>query len=163
MPVKSQVDKHIFLSDSPSVTFNLGKRLGKRLRPGSIVALMGELGCGKTLFTRGICVGLSVPERQVNSPSYVLVNEYRGKLPIFHMDLYRLGNIGDGFEIGILDYLARAESGVMVVEWAEKVFSLLPDDHLEVRFHVLSARKRQIILSGFGERPGSLLRGLGGQ
>ena len=163
MPVKSQVDKHIFLSDSPSVTFNLGKRLGKRLRPGSIVALIGELGCGKTLFTRGICVGLSVPERQVNSPSYVLVNEYQGKLPIFHMDLYRLEDIGDGFDIGMLDYLARAEAGVMVVEWAEKVLSLLPAEHIKVQIHVLAARKRQIIFTGFGKRPGSLLRELGAQ
>ena len=163
MPAKSQVDRYVVSSDSPSATFNLGKRLGKRLGPGSIVALIGELGCGKTLFTKGICAGLSVPERQVNSPSYVLVNEYQGELPIFHMDLYRLEGVGDGFEIGILDYLARAEAGVMVVEWAEKVLPLLPDDHLEVRFHVLAARKRQVILTGFGERLGSLLRELGAQ
>ena len=163
MPAKSQVDSYVVSSDSPSVTFNLGKRLGKRLGPGSIIALIGELGSGKTLFTKGICAGLSVPERQVNSPSYVLVNEYQGELPIFHMDLYRLEGVGDGFEIGILDYLARAESGVMVVEWAEKVFSLLPAEHIKVQFHVLAARKRHIIFTGFGERPGSLIRELGAQ
>ena len=161
MSVKSQVDKYVVSSDSPSATFNLGKRLGKQLGPGSIVALMGELGCGKTLFTRGICAGLSVPERQVNSPSYVLVNEYQGKLPIFHMDLYRLEDIGDGFDIGILDYLARAEAGVMVVEWAEKVLSLLPAEHIEVQIQVRSPRKRQLIFTGFGKRFGSLLRELG--
>ncbi|MFC1955071.1 tRNA (adenosine(37)-N6)-threonylcarbamoyltransferase complex ATPase subunit type 1 TsaE [Chloroflexota bacterium] len=163
MSVKSQVDSYAFSSNSPTVTFKLGKRVGKQLVPGSIVALMGELGCGKTLFTRGICAGLFVPERQVNSPSYVLVNEYQGKLPIFHMDLYRLESVGDGFDIGILDYLARAEAGVMVVEWAEKVLSLLPAEHIKVQIHVLAARKRQIIFTEFGKRPGSLLRELGAQ
>ena len=123
--------------------------------------MIGELGCGKTLLTRGICDGLGVPLRQVNSPTFVLVNEYRGRLPVFHMDLYRLDEIADGFEIGILDYLGRVESGVMVVEWAEKVLSLLPRDRLEVRFHILSARKRRIELLAGGGRFNSLLKELG--
>ncbi len=160
MSLKSRVDRHVVSSDSPSATFNLGKRMGKRLAAGSIVALTGELGSGKTLFTKGICAGLSVPERQVNSPSYVLVNEYQGKFPIFHMDLYRLEGVGDGFEIGMLDYLARAEAGVMVVEWAEKVVSLLPAEHIAVQINVLAAKKRQVILTGFGERFGRLIKEL---
>ena len=149
------MDRYLFLSNSPAATSGLGKRMGERL------ALMGELGCGKTLLTRGICAGLGVPLRQVNSPTFVFVNEYHGKLPVFHMDLYRLGEIAEGFEIGILDYLARAESGVIVVEWAEKILSLLPDDYLQVQFQALSARKRQIELSARGERFISLLRELG--
>ena len=153
--------RYVFLSNSPAATSNLGKRIGKRLKAGSIIALMGELGCGKTLFTRGICAGLDVPVRYVNSPTFILVNEYSGKFPIFHMDLYRLGDIAEGFEIGILDYMSRAESGVMVLEWAEKILSLLPHNYLEVQFSVLSARKRQIVLSGFGEKFSSLLKGLG--
>lgn len=152
------MDKHILLSNSPAATFGFGKRVGKRLKPGSILALIGELGCGKTLFTQGICAGLDVPVRQVNSPTFVLVNEYSGRLPVFHMDLYRLGDVVEELEIGILDYLVRAESGVMVVEWAEKVLSLLPDNHLRVQFQVLSARKRQIVLSGWGEKFSGLLR-----
>ena len=163
MPIKSQVDRYVISSDSPSATFNLGKRLGKRLGQGNILALIGELGSGKTLFTKGVCAGLSVPERQISSPSYVLVNEYQGKLPIFHMDLYRLEGLGDKFEIGILDYLGRAEAGVMVVEWAEKVLSLLPAEYIKVQINVLAARKRQVILNGFGERSGSLIRELGAQ
>lgn len=161
MSVKSKVAKYVVSSNSPSATFNLGKRLGKLLELGSIVALIGELGCGKTLFTRGICAGLAVPERQVNSPSYVLVNEYQGELPIFHMDLYRLEDVGDGFDIGILDYLARAESGVMVVEWAEKVFSLLPAEHIKIQIEMLAARKRQIIFTGSGQGMVSLIRKIG--
>ena len=161
--VLPQVNRYEFLSNSPTATLNFGKRLGKQLEAGSILALIGELGCGKTLFTRGICDGLDVPLRYVNSPTFVLVNEYRGKLPVFHMDLYRIEGIAQGFEIGILDYLARVESGVMVVEWAEKILSLLPDDYIKVEFHVLSARTRQLIFSGFGEKLSSLLRKLGEQ
>lgn len=155
------MDGYIFLSNSPVATSGLGKRIGERLEAGSIIALIGELGCGKTLFTRGICAGLGVPLRQVNSPTFVLVNEYQGRLPVYHIDLYRLGDIADGFEIGLLDYLARVESGVMVVEWAEKILSLLPDDHLKVQFHILSAKKRQIVFSVLGSRFGSLIKGLG--
>jgi tRNA threonylcarbamoyladenosine biosynthesis protein TsaE len=108
---------------------------------------MGELGCGKTLLTRGICAGLEVPLRQVNSPTFVLVNEYFGRLPVFHMDLYRLEGAADGFEIGLMDYFTRADSGVMLIEWAEKIISLFPETYLRVRFEVLSAWKRRIELS----------------
>jgi len=153
--------RYTFLSNSPAATSSFGKRMGERLKGGSVIALIGELGCGKTLLTRGICDGLGVPLRQVNSPTFVLVNEYRGRLPVFHMDLYRLGEMADGFEIGILDYLAQVESGVMVVEWAEKVLSLLPHDLLEVRFHILSVRKRRIELSASGDRFNGLLKELG--
>ena len=155
--------KSVFLSNSPTTTFNFGKRLGKCLKAGSIIALTGELGCGKTLLTKGICAGLDVPLRQVNSPTFVLVNEYSGKLPIIHMDLYRLEGVAEGFEIGLLDYMAKTESGIMLVEWAEKILSLLPDDYLRVQFDVLSARKRRIILSGFGEQFSDLFGELGCQ
>ena len=91
-----------------------------------MIALIGQLGCGKTLLTRGICLGLNVPPRQVNSPTFVLVNEYRGRLPVYHMDLYRITGTSDAMEIGLLDYLHKAKSGVMIVEWAERILSLLP-------------------------------------
>ena len=151
------MDSHTFFSNSPAATSSLGKRVGERLKEGSIIALMGELGCGKTLFTRGICAGLGVPLRQVNSPTFIFVNEYTGRFPVFHVDLYRLGDIAEGFEIGILDYLSRAKSGVIVVEWAEKMLSLLPDGYLQVQFQVLSARKREITMSAVGEKFNSLL------
>jgi tRNA threonylcarbamoyladenosine biosynthesis protein TsaE len=150
-----------FLSHSPAATLSLGKKLGELLEPASVIALIGELGCGKTLLTRGICTGLGVPLRQVNSPTFVMVNEYRGRLPVFHMDLYRLGSIENGFEIGIMDYLSRAESGVMIIEWAEKVLSLLPADLLKVEFQILSARKRQIEFSASSRRFRGLFKELG--
>ena len=154
----ARMDRYEFLSSSPAATLNFGKKIGERLGVGSIIALTGELGSGKTLLTRGICDGLGVPLRQVSSPTFVLVNEYRGRLPIFHMDLYRLGSIDDGFEIGIMDYLARAESGVMIIEWAEKMISLLPADILRVEFEIISARKRKIAFSSSGIRFDALFR-----
>jgi len=129
---------------------------------GGVIALVGGLGCGKTLFTRGMCAGLGIPGKEVNSPTFAFVNEYRGRLPVYHVDLYRIGDIEDGFEIGMLDYLARAEAGVIVLEWAEKVLSLLPDDYLQVRFEVLSPQRRRLELIGLGERSRALVRGLDG-
>ncbi|MDD4859921.1 MAG: tRNA (adenosine(37)-N6)-threonylcarbamoyltransferase complex ATPase subunit type 1 TsaE [Dehalococcoidales bacterium] len=148
-------------SKNPNATFNLGKRLGKTLQAGSILALVGELGCGKTLFTRGVCTGLEVPTRYVNSPTFAFVNEYSGRLKIYHMDVYRLNDIGDGFGIGLLDYLVKGESGVIIIEWAEKVLSLLPEDHLRVDFEVLSAKERRIIFKAYGSRFAPLLSELG--
>jgi tRNA threonylcarbamoyladenosine biosynthesis protein TsaE len=150
-------------SISPAATMSLGRKIGERLEPGGVVALIGELGCGKTLLTRGICDGLGVPERQVNSPTFVLVNEYRGRLPIFHIDLYRLGGIDDGFEIGITDYLSRAREGVMIIEWAEKIIDLLPPDLLEIEFDIISMQKRHIVLSSNSRKFSSLFKELRGR
>ena len=151
---------HVFLSHSPAATLRFGKRLGGKIVKGSVIALVGELGCGKTLFTRGLCSGLGVPEKEVNSPTFAFVNEYRGRLPVYHVDLYRINDIEDGFEIGILDYLARAEDGVIVLEWAEKVLPLLPEDYLRVQFEVLSPQRRRLEITGSGEKSNALLRGL---
>jgi len=140
-----------YASNSPSDTQTLGEKIGASLRGGSIIALMGELGCGKTLLTRGISAGLGVPLRQVNSPTFVLVNEYKGRLPVFHMDLYRLGDAADVVDIGLLDYLARAESGVIIIEWAEKILDMLPAKQLRIEFEILSARKRNISFSAAGD------------
>lgn len=153
---------YVFLSNSPTATLRLGRRLGERVTEGGVIALVGELGCGKTLFTRGLCAGLGIPEKEVNSPTFAFVNEYRGRFPVYHVDLYRIDDIESGFEIGMLDYLARAETGVIVLEWAEKVLSLLPEDYLQVQFEVLAPQKRRLEFTGSGERSGALIRGLEG-
>jgi tRNA threonylcarbamoyladenosine biosynthesis protein TsaE len=154
------MDAFEIFSNSPAATLAMGNKIGDKLAAGSIIALSGELGCGKTLLTRGICEGLGVPPRQVSSPTFVLVNEYRGRLPVFHMDLYRLGNIEDGFEIGIMDYFNRAEAGVMVIEWAEKMISLLPPDMLRVEFDIFSDKKRRIKFSSAGNKFDIVLKGI---
>lgn len=159
---KTTAPTYVFLSNSPSATQRLGRRLGEKMTAGVVIALVGELGCGKTLFTRGLCTGLGIPEKEVSSPTFAFVNEYRGRLPVYHVDLYRIGDIEDGFEIGMLDYLARAEDGVIVLEWAEKVLSLLPEDYLQVQFEVIASQSRRLELAGFGERAGALIRELNG-
>ena len=161
MPVSKSTElTQVFISGSPAATLRFGRRLGGRITAGSVIALVGELGCGKTLFTRGLCAGLGVPENEVNSPTFAFVNEYRGNLPIYHVDLYRIDDIESGFEIGMLDYLARAEEGVIVLEWAERIEALLPEDYLLVKFEVLSAQKRTLELAAHGETSGALIRGL---
>jgi len=149
--------QHVLFSNRPSATAAIGKFLGERLRAGTVIALIGELGCGKTLLTRGICAGLGVPLRQVNSPTFILVNEYRGKLPVFHFDFYRINELSEGVDIDILDYFSRASSGIILVEWAEKVLSLFPADFLKVEFEVLSAMRRRITFSAIGKGYNELL------
>jgi len=154
-------NKFIFESGSPQTTINFGKNIGSRLPAGSIIALTGELGCGKTQLSKGICSGLGVPGRYVSSPTFVLVNEYKGKFPVFHMDVYRLNSVEEGFEIGLLDYISRTEAGgIIIVEWAEKMISLFHNDYLMVSFEVLSPRKRLIELTAYGKRFDGLLKDL---
>lgn len=152
---------YTFISNSPESTTGLGKAIGKRLREGSVIALTGELGCGKTVLTRGICDGLGVPLRQVNSPTFILVNEYQGRLSVFHMDMYQINTESDAVELGIIDYMARAAYGVMIVEWAERILLLLPNDLLKVDFRVLSARKRRLEFSTQGDRYNEVLKETG--
>ncbi len=152
--------KNAFYSNSPSATLYLGEKIGEILPAGSIIALTGDLGCGKTLLTRGICTGLGVPARQVNSPTFVLVNEYPGRLPVFHLDMYQLATAPDAIELGMLDYLARARSGVMIIEWAEKIIAVLPDDCLNIKFEILSARKRRLEFTTSSDKFKSLFKEL---
>jgi tRNA threonylcarbamoyladenosine biosynthesis protein TsaE len=152
--------EYVFHSEGPAATSALGKKIGRHLAAGAVIALVGELGCGKTLLTRAICAGLGVPRRQVNSPTFVLVNEYRGRLPVFHIDLFRIGGEADGVELGIADYLRRAASGVMIIEWAGKILPLLPTDLLKVEFQILSARQRRIALSSISNKFGNLFQEL---
>lgn len=99
-------------------TEQLGQTLGQKLIPGTLIAYYGDLGAGKTAFTRGLARGLGIEER-VTSPTYNIVNEYEGRLPLFHFDMYRLSSSEDLFDIGWEDYLTRG--GVIAVEWSERV------------------------------------------
>lgn len=108
-----------YITTSPERTEALGERLGERLRGGEVIAYRGELGAGKTAFTRGLARGLGISVR-VTSPTYTIVNEYGGgRLPLFHFDMYRLHDADDLFDIGWEDYLERG--GVCAVEWSENV------------------------------------------
>ena len=119
-----------FISNSPQETEALGAKLAARLTPGAIVAFTGDLGAGKTAFTRGLAQGLGVQER-VTSPTFTIVNEYEGgRLPLFHFDMYRLSSSEELFDIGWEDYLARG--GVCAVEWSEIIADALEDGIIRV-------------------------------
>ena len=118
-----------YLSHSPEETEHIGEMLGRRLRPGTVVAYRGGLGMGKTAFTRGLARGLGCAGR-VTSPTFTIVNEYEGRVPLFHFDMYRLADADALFDIGWEDYLDRG--GVCAVEWSERVSDAMPADTLWV-------------------------------
>ena len=119
-----------YVTNSPAETEALGQRLAERLQPGDVIAYTGDLGAGKTAFTRGLARGLGITER-ITSPTFTIVNEYQGgRLPLFHFDMYRLGSSEELYEIGWEDYLARG--GVCAVEWSEIVADALEEDCIRV-------------------------------
>ena len=134
-----------FITNSPQETENLGAALGKILKPGTILAYRGDLGAGKTAFTRGLARGLGYKE-PVTSPTYTIVNEYLGgRLPLFHFDMYRLASSDDLWDIGWEDYLERG--GVCAVEWSENVRDAM-EDAVIVCIQKLGEEKRKITITG---------------
>jgi len=143
----------------PDQTLSLGRVLGGMLPPASVVALIGELGSGKTLLAKGIAKGLGVEdEREVSSPSFVLVNEYRGRFPVYPVDLYRLHHSGEVEDIGWEEFTSGP--GVTLVEWAEKVPNLLPEEIIEVHLQWVSAGERRLLFVGKGEAAKDLVNHL---
>jgi tRNA threonylcarbamoyladenosine biosynthesis protein TsaE len=137
-----------FETHSPAETKRLGERLARLLRPGDVLFLQGELGAGKTCLAQGIGRGLKVAEA-VKSSSFVLVNEYHGRLTVHHADLFRLD---DPEEVADLALGETASDGVLLVEWPERAEAALPEEHLLVRFEVVDFRTRRIGVSALGER-----------
>ena len=135
-----------YVTKSPEETFNLGVKFGKGLKPGAVVALIGDLGTGKTLFTKGIAKALGVLEYEyVNSPSFVIVKEYKSKkAPLYHFDFYRLKSLNDLDTIGYEEYFYS--KGISVVEWADRARDLLPDKYICLKFRHLGKDKRKITL-----------------
>ena len=134
-----------FITNSPEETEELGQRLAKCLTPGTVLAYRGDLGAGKTAFTRGLARGLDCYE-QVTSPTYTIVNEYLGgRLPLFHFDMYRLHSSDDLFDIGWDDYLERG--GVCAVEWSENVADAL-EYPITVTIEKLGETSRRITIEG---------------
>jgi len=119
------------------------------LKKGDIVCLFGDLGSGKTTFTKGIAKGLKINQNKINSPTFVLVNEYQGRLPLYHLDLYRLDEIAEVCLIGYEEFLYG--EGIAVVEWAEKLGTLMPENFLKVRFSSKGTNKRLINVTAQGK------------
>ena len=135
------------LSHSPEDTEDIGARLAEQLEPGAVVAFTGDLGAGKTAFTRGLARGLGIPDR-ITSPTFTIVNEYEGgRLPLFHFDMSRLGSADELFDIGWEDYLRRG--GVCAVEWSENIADALEEDAVRVDIRRgASDQERVITIAG---------------
>lgn len=128
----------------------LAARLGRALQPGDVIALVGPLGTGKTTFTQGLAVGLDVsPERHVASPTFALVNEHPGRVPLVHADFYRIGTLAELAELGLDEAYDRA---ACALEWADRFPEALPDDHLRIRFVTAADGSRQLWLEPTGSR-----------
>jgi tRNA threonylcarbamoyladenosine biosynthesis protein TsaE len=137
------------ISRSPEETQKLGRHIGELALPGDVFLLVGDLGTGKTCLTQGIAWGLGIDEYTL-SPTFVIIRELYGRLPLYHIDLYRLDRIEESLELGLDDYFYGR--GVCVVEWAEKALSILPAEHLLIKIGYLSDTKRNFEMEPSGQR-----------
>ncbi len=135
----------VHLSKSPDETMDIAARFASSLNRNDVVALVGELGSGKTQFVKGVCAGLGVMEH-VTSPTFTLINEYRRHpgLPVFHLDLYRMKSVDEVAALGIDEYMD--DGGVTLIEWAEKAAAFLPKERIEVHFTTLDGKDRREIV-----------------
>ena len=130
-----------FSSTSPEETHSIGRIVGEHAAAGDVVLLTGELGAGKTCLTQGILHGLGSDDL-ARSPTFVLISEHRGRMPLYHMDLYRVGSIEQTEELGIEEYLEG--DGLTVVEWADNVPGIFPDDSLRIHIELVSECERRL-------------------
>ena len=148
-PDRIDMNRLELISHSPEQTQRLGIRIGELALAGDIFLLVGSLGAGKTCLTQGIAWGLGINEYTL-SPSFVIVRELHGRLPLYHIDLYRLDHIEEVEELGLDNYLYG--KGVCVIEWAEKGLSVLPAEHLIIQIGYLSDTERSFQLEPSGKR-----------
>ncbi|MBI4791818.1 MAG: tRNA (adenosine(37)-N6)-threonylcarbamoyltransferase complex ATPase subunit type 1 TsaE [Deltaproteobacteria bacterium] len=131
-------------------TMRLGRHLGQAARPGDIFTLSGDLGAGKTTLTQAIGQGLEVPaDCYITSPTFSLLHEYHGRLPIFHMDLYRLGSSAEIHELGFEEYLYG--NGLTIIEWPDRLQELMPHSRLDIRLTLVDETARLAILTAYGD------------
>lgn len=132
-----------WVSQSPAQTQAWGAKLASKIKPPRVIALVGDLGAGKTCLVKGMAKGFQVKSKDlVHSPTFTLINEYKGKFPVYHMDLYRLGSEDEFCDLGYEDYFFG--EGVAIVEWAERIESLLPKDAVAIQLKVKGETKREI-------------------
>ncbi len=138
------------ISKSAAQTQRLGAQLADQLQPQDVLALTGEIGAGKTTLVQGIARGLKVPAGTVTSPSFVLMKEYRGRLPLYHADLFRLERLPDAATVGLEDYYEQ--DGVTIIECANRIPAILPEEFLEIRLEVVDSTSRRLTLVPHGGR-----------
>jgi tRNA threonylcarbamoyladenosine biosynthesis protein TsaE len=150
------VKKVVFQTRSASETVQIGKTIGNRLLPGDVVALVGELGAGKTQFIKGLAAGVGIGNvTYVSSPSFILIHEYPGETPFYHIDLFRLEREEEAQELGLEDYFQGR--GITAIEWADKIPSLLPEEVLFISIAYIDKNTRAVEIFGKGKHFGELL------
>lgn len=135
------------ITKSELETIELAQNFESEKFPNMILCLDGELGSGKTMFTKGIANALGI-EEIITSPTFTIIKEYEGELPLYHMDVYRLDGNTDG--VGIEEYFKKG--GVVVIEWASTIKDILPEERLDIKFKVIDETKRMIILNPYGKQ-----------
>lgn len=146
-------------SHSQSETLEMGKIIGRHLKEGDVVALVGELGAGKTCFAQGIACGIGVPEAYaVTSPTFTFINEYPGRVSLFHMDMYRLGDLDETMDMGLDEYFDG--DGVTVIEWAERIQVILPERALNISIVYVDETVRDVTFSGNADQFDSIATAL---
>ncbi len=141
----------VFQTRSTSETIRLGKRIGRLLIVGDVVALVGELGAGKTQFIKGLAAGVGMGNpAYISSPSFTLINEYPGKIPFYHVDLFRLEREKEAEELGLEDYFQGG--GITAIEWADKIPFLLPKEMLFIHIAYTGKKTRSLEIVGKGKR-----------
>jgi len=146
------------VSQSPEYTKNIGKIMGEIVTEGSVIGLCGDLGSGKTTLAQGIAEGLGV-KSFVTSPTFVIVAEYEGRHHLYHIDTYRLNSSGDMTELGYEEFFYG--NGVTVIEWAQKIEDILPDEYIRVDLEYISENERQIVIIAYGQRFVELVEDIG--
>lgn len=146
------------LTESETETDRLGRLLAAELRPGMVVGLIGPLGAGKTRIVKAIAEALGVDPDEVNSPTFVLIQEYRGRLPLYHFDTYRLGDLEEFLDLGAEELFSA--SGVCLIEWAGRVEQVLPADTLWIEIGLRSPTAREWTIRGEGADPERIIAAL---
>ncbi len=135
-------------SKSPEETIEIGYRIGKILKPGMVVALEGKLGAGKTTLVKGIARALDINE-EITSPSYIIISEYLGTYPLFHIDLYRINHSQELEDLGLEEIISSLDlNGISVIEWSERAESMMPEDRIQVAIMIDADGNRIIDISG---------------
>ena len=144
--------------NSEEETHRFARSLGEAAVPRLVVALVGNLGAGKTRLVQSAAEGLGVASSEVNSPTFVLIHEYEGRLPVYHFDTYRLRDIDEFLELGADEYLSS--DGVCFVEWADRMEEALPRDRLTIQFEITGELSRRLVITASGEISLSVLQSL---
>jgi len=149
--------RNTIVTTSAEETVDLGERLGKMLGPGDVIALFGDLGAGKTTLTKGIAVGMGL-EADIHSPTFTLIHEHPGRVQLYHVDLYRLSHEEEIETLGLEEYIYS--DGVTVIEWADRMKSLLPKDRMDITLLMRGETERELTFETESERVAKIIEGL---